>query len=53
MKFSLLKVGTVTILASSLFTGVAFAETETTSSESVSCNQCYLKILLFRIAMKC
>ena len=36
MKFSLLKVGTVTILATSLFTGVAFAETETTSSESVS-----------------
>ena len=36
MKFSLLKVGTVTILASSLFTGVAFAETETVSSDSAS-----------------
>ena len=41
MKFSLLKVGTVTILASSLFTGVAFAETETTSSESVSVIKAY------------
>ena len=41
MKSSLLKVGTVTILASSLFTGVAFAETETTSSESVSVINAY------------
>ena len=41
MKSSLLKVGTVTILASSLFTGVAFAETETTSSESVSVIKAY------------
>ena len=31
-----MKVGIVTILATSLYTGVAFAETETTSSESVS-----------------
>ena len=53
MKFSLLKVGTVTILATSLFSGVAFAETEPVSSKSVSVSQSYMKILLFRKEIKC